>query len=248
MIQRSRDRTRLTLERSRLLDWGSFHCHPELKFVTTSKELRRHLVVLLLLTEIQHRWLVCLTDCKLSPRVRFWSLSTYLSSLSFSWVRNESIILVDFFTLRVRRYCSAKSNPWRTRWQTIARLSFDTRGHSHSPTRILDVPQNPSSHREENERRGDKHNGIWRGSSDPKCISNRDADWSKVSCVGQKIRSTDDSVQMHCLIPSKFASDASIDTARKFDMTSFNSSLYFASRENLIRKRQIVRVLVSRKQ
>ena len=28
MIQRSRDRTRLTLERSRLLDWVSFHCHP----------------------------------------------------------------------------------------------------------------------------------------------------------------------------------------------------------------------------
>ena len=27
-IQRCRDRTRLTLERSRLLDWGSFHCHP----------------------------------------------------------------------------------------------------------------------------------------------------------------------------------------------------------------------------
>ena len=27
-IQRCRDRTRLTLERSRLLDWVSFHCHP----------------------------------------------------------------------------------------------------------------------------------------------------------------------------------------------------------------------------
>ena len=53
---------------------------------------------------------------------------------------------------------------------------------------------------------------------------------------------------LHCLIPSKFASDASIDTARKFYMTSFNSSLYFASRENLIRKRQIVGVLVSRKE
>ena len=97
----SQDKNDTAFPRSDTFDLGAF-ASPGLSFLfivilnsnlsRRPKELRRHLVVLVLWTEIQHRWLVCLTDCKLSPRVRFWSLSTYLSSLSFSWVRNESII------------------------------------------------------------------------------------------------------------------------------------------------------------
>ena len=139
---------------------------------------------------------LCVSSCSLKISVVRLDVSFFFFNSSrdtddvllTSMVSWTSVIRRQFdFRICVRRFYLVKSNPspWRIRWQTSARLSSDTRRQSYSPTRVLDVSTSPSSYREENERRGDKRNGIFRGSWDPKCISDWDSDWSKMSSNGQ---------------------------------------------------------------
>ena len=182
---------------------------------------------------------LCVSSCSLKISVVRLDVSFFFNSsrdtddvLLTSMVSWTSVIRRQFdFRICVRRFYLVKSNrsPWRIRWQTSARLSSDTRRQSYSPTRVLDASTSPSSYREENERQGDKRNRIFRGSWDPKCISDWDSDWSKMSSNGQGFItrgpwSTDDSGHIHYFIPSKLDIDASIDNTKKLDMTSFNAS------------------------